>query len=169
MKTKMRFAAPVASAATAIMLLAGCSNDGPTTLAQGEDVEFVGDVGLAGETLNATAEEEDGKVAGEFQITDVVVTVECADTDTDGVVVLGGEIARDPDLTDNDQPDGEFDPGALLALIIREGDPDRVALLSNADYNAGTCTELLESIPKEGPTVDHNSADVEDGYDIETG
>ncbi len=60
-------------------------------------------------------------------------------------------------------------PGDLLALIIREGDPDKVALLANLDH-AGSCTELLESIPDDqliGTTRDF--ADVEDGYDIETG
>ena len=34
-----RFAAPVASAATAILLVGGCSDDGPWTLAMGE-VDF---------------------------------------------------------------------------------------------------------------------------------
>ena len=63
---KTRFAAPVASAATAIMLLGGCSDDGPTNLAQGKDVELVGDSDLAGETLTINAEEEDGEVTGEI-------------------------------------------------------------------------------------------------------
>ena len=31
-------------------------------------------------------------MTGEFRVTDDVVTVECADTDTDGVVILGGEV-----------------------------------------------------------------------------
>ncbi len=87
---KMRFAAPVACTATAIMLLGACSDDGSTTLAKGEDVELVGNDGLAGQTLNISAQEEDGEVTGEFRVTENVITLECADTDTDGVVILGG-------------------------------------------------------------------------------
>jgi hypothetical protein len=155
---KMRFAVPIASAATFIMLLGACSDDGPTTLAKGEDVEFVGNEGLAGQTLNLDAEEEDGDVTGEFRVTENVIALECADTDTDGVVILGGSATAGPDVT----------PGELLALIIREGDPDTVALLANVD-NAGSCTELLESIADDQRNGTRDFADVEDGYDIETG
>ena len=155
---KMRFAVPVASAATAIMLLGACGDDGPTTLAKGEDVEFVGTDGLAGQTLNVTAEEEDGEVTGEFRVTENVITLECADTDTDGVVILGGAATAGPDVA----------VGDLLAMIIKEGDPDSVALLANVD-NAGSCTELLESIPEDQLIDTSPFADVEDGYDIETG
>jgi hypothetical protein len=153
-----KFAAPVASAATAILLLGGCSDDGATTVAKGEDVEFVGDEGFAGQTLNVTAEEKDGEVTGEFRVTDNVITIECADTDTDGVVILGGSATAGPDVT----------VGDLLALIIREGDPDSVALLANVD-NAGSCTELLDSIPEDLVIPDTPFDLVEDGYDIETG
>ena len=41
---------------------------GPTTLAHGENIELEGDYNLAGETLNITAEEEDGEVNGEFRV-----------------------------------------------------------------------------------------------------
>jgi hypothetical protein len=133
------------------------ADDGPTTLAKGEEVEFVGDAGLAGQTLNIDAAEEDGVVTGEFRVTENVIKVECADTDTDGVVILGGAATAGPDVA----------MGDLLALIIREGDPDSVALLANVD-NAGSCTELLKSIPKD-QLLDEPFADVEDGYDIETG
>ena len=68
---KNRFAAPVASAATALMLLGACSDDdGPTTLAKGEDVDFVGSDGLADQTMDINAEEEDGEVSGEVRFTD---------------------------------------------------------------------------------------------------
>ena len=168
---KTRFATPVASAATAIMLLGGCSDDGPTTLARGEDIELEGDYNLAGETLNITAEEEDGEVTGEFRVGENVTTLECADTDTDGVVILGGEVTFDSDppmtLTPRMAP-AISARATLLALIIREGDPDSVALVTNDD-NAGSCTELLESIPKDQLTDVGEVAVVEDGYDIETG
>jgi hypothetical protein len=153
------------------VLLGGCSDDGPTTLARGENIELEGDYNLAGETLNITAEEEDGEVTGEFRVTDQVITLECADAETDGVVILGGEVTFDPDPTDDPDPadgPGAFGEGALLALIIREGDPDSVALVTNDD-NAGSCTELLESIPKDQLTGVGEVAVVEDGYDIETG
>jgi hypothetical protein len=167
----VRFAA-VASVATAILLLSACGGDdsstttvgsppstsataGATTIAKGEDVEFVGNDGLAGQTLNITAEEVNGKVTGEFRVNDVVVGVDCANTDTDGVVILGGAVTADPGAN--------VGVGELLALIIREGDPDSVALYGN-DSGAASCTEMLKSIP------DNNGdfVDVEDGSDIET-
>ena len=155
---KNRFAAPVATAATAIMLLGACSDDGSTTVAKGDDIEMVGDDGFAGQTLNVDAEEEDGQVTGEFRVTDNVITIECADTRTDGVVILGGPVTAGPDLAEDD----------LIALIIRESDPDTVALMAN-DSNAGSCTEMLEAIPAEGLTNGPELIDVEDGDDIETG
>ena len=166
-----RFAAPVASAATAILLLGACGDDddsssttteaaadGPTTLANGEDIELVGDDDLGGQTLNIDAVEENGEVTGEFRITNDVITVECAATDTDGVVILGGEVTTSEN----------FPAGELMFLTIREGDPDSVALGNNAD-NAASCTELVESIPDEALTDDSNFDLLEDGSDIETG
>jgi hypothetical protein len=134
---------------------------GPTTLAKGEDVELVGDVhsgGLGAQTLNIAAEEENGKATGEFRVTDNVIGVDCADTDTEGVVILGGEVTGGPD----------FAAGDLLALIIREGDPDSVSLYAN-DSGAASCTGMLKAIPDHSLTDDTNFVDVEDGYDIQTG
>ena len=175
---KMRFAA-IASVATAILLLSACgggddsssttpesstttseaADDGPRTLAKGEDVELVGDdhSGLGAQTLNINAEEENGKATGEFRVTDNVIRVDCADTDTDGVVILGGEATEGPDVA----------AGDLFALIIREGDPDSVSLYAN-DSGATSCTELVKSIPDDQLTQDSNFVDVEAGYDIET-
>jgi hypothetical protein len=156
-----RFAAPVASAATAIMLLGACSDDGPTTLAKGEDVELVGDTNLAGQTLNISAEEEDGEVTGELRFTDpggeVVVAVECADTDTDGVVVLGGTVTESTD----DQVSG------LVALFVREGAPDSVTVWFDEGENA-SCGDLLKN---RHDVLDDESGfvAVEAGSDIETG
>jgi hypothetical protein len=96
-------------------------------------------------------------VTGEFRITDNVITLECADTDTDGVVILGGEGTAGADFA-----------GELLALIIREGDPDSVSLYAN-DSSAGSCAELLETISDDLLTDDSNFVAVEDGFDIETG
>ena len=171
----MRFAA-VAIAAAAIMLLSACGSDdnssttssesstttsaaaadGPTTLAKGTDVELVGE-GLGAQTLNITAEEEDGQVTGEFRISENVFTLECADTDTDGVVILGGAATAGPDVA----------VGDLLALTIKEGDPDKVSLYSN-DVGAQSCTALLESITDDKLANVNDYVDVEDGYDIET-
>jgi hypothetical protein len=170
---KMRFA-PVAAAATAIMLLSACGDDddsstttteapleGATNLAKGEDVELVGDFDLGGQTLNVNAEEEDGEVTGEIRVSDedgdVVVEVECADTDTDGVVILGGTV-KDP------AADG---PSGLIALFIREGDPDSVATWADEGENP-SCSALLEN---RRDVLDDESAffDVEAGSDIETG
>jgi hypothetical protein len=119
------------------------SDDGPTTIAKGEDIALVGSDpdSLGGQTLQIDVQEEDGEVTGEFVVTNIVNTVECADTDTEGFVVLGAKVTT----TD---PDVELAPGVgdLQALIIKEGDPDSVSLYGN-DEGAETCTELLESIP----------------------
>jgi hypothetical protein len=147
--------------ALGVMLLGACSDDGPTTLAQGDDVELVGDEDLAGQTLSISAEEEDGEVTGEIQFSDpggeVVVAVECADTDTDGVVILGGTVTEPTD----DEISG------LVALFIREGDPDSVTVWLDAGENE-SCSDLLKSrhdvLDDEGAFVD-----VEAGSDIETG
>jgi hypothetical protein len=176
---KNKLAAPVASAATAILLLGACSDDdpstataepaGPTTLAHGEDIELVGGIesGLGNQNLDIDAVEENGEVTGEFRVTDQsgtqppnVFTVECARTDPeDDVVILGGS-ANDEGL--------DWNGGFMMALIIVEGDPDSVALYPNE--SATSCNELLDSIP-EDPVTGHESGfvDVEDGSDIETG
>jgi hypothetical protein len=157
---KTRIAAPVATAATAIMLIGACSDDGPTLIARGDDVEMVGEAGIAEATLNLDAQEEDGEVTGEFRVGDYVHTVQCADTSTDGLVILGGEVTA--------SPDGEIALGALDALIIREGDPDSVAIIGNESGEA-SCAALLESIPEDFLDDDSNFHDVQNGSDIETG
>jgi hypothetical protein len=154
-----RFAA-VACAAMAILLLSACGDDGSSVLAEGEDVELVGADDLGGQTLDISAEEEDGEVTGEIRFTDVsgevVVDVECADTDTDGVVILGGSVTP---------AGGEI--SGLVALFIREGDPDSVTVWLDDGENP-TCTDLLANrrdvLDDEGAFVD-----VEEGSDIETG
>jgi hypothetical protein len=161
-----RFAAPVASAATAILLVAACSDDddGPRTLAKG-DVEFVGSVNLGGMSMEIDAEEEDGEVTGEARFSnEVVVTFECADTDTDGVVILAGEVTTA-------SFDGSPAVGELMAVIIREGEPDSGLAWVNdpPPNNAGSCDELLETIRDDVLTDDDAFADVADGDDIETG
>ena len=166
--------------AATILLLGACGDDDddsssttteaaaddPTTLASGEDVELVGDNDLGGQTLDISAEEEGGEVTGEVGFTDsdnadstAVVTLECADTDTEGVVILGGEITSTSDAPDT--------VGDLVALFIREGDPDSVALWFDEGENA-SCSDLLAN---RHDVLDDDSAfvDVEAGSDIETG
>jgi len=163
-----RFAVPIASAASAILLLGACNDDDSststteapaesTTLAAGDDVELAD-----GQTLNVSAvtAEDDGEVTGEIQLTDqdgeVVVAVECADTDTDGVVVLGGTITEADD-----------DASGLVALFIREGDPDSVAVWYDEGENR-SCSDLLQN---RHDVLDDESlfVDVEAGSDIATG
>jgi hypothetical protein len=165
---KNRFAAPVASAATAIMLLlAACSDDGPTTLAKGEDVQFVGSAPwFSNQTMDITAVEEDGEVTGEarFSPAGLTLALQCADTDTDGLVILGGEATADA---------GDSAVGDRVAVIIREGDPDAAVLwyelpLPEGEVAAGSCREFLDPIPHDQFTGD-NLADVAEGDDIETG
>lgn len=131
---------------------------GPRTLAEATDVLFVGTEGLAGQTLNVSATEQDGRVTGEFRISSNAFQVECANTDTAGFVILGGVATTSLDV----------ERGELMALIIKAGSPDAVALWPNT-ANASSCTELLASIPAGALTDESNFDVVEDGYDIITG
>jgi hypothetical protein len=122
-------------------------------------VELVGDEDLGGQTLNIRAEKKDGEVTGELRFADlggeILVAVECADTDTDGALILGGTITESNDMS------------GLVALFIREGDPDRVAVWLDLGENA-SCSDLLAN---RHDVLDDESAfvDVEDGSDIEIG
>ena len=155
---KNRFARPVAGAATTMMLLGACSDDGSRTLAKGSDVEFVGSSGLGENSMDITAEEKDGVVTGEAQFNQIVVTFECADTETDGLVILGGEVTT---------PSGDNTPavGELMAVLIREGDPDSVSVWVEEDDDYGSCQGLLDAIPEgdAGGYVDVESGDIETG------
>ena len=142
--------------ALAITLFAACSGDDPTTLAEG-DVWLVADAFHDEErTLSVSATEEDGEVTGEFRIAGHVIRIECADTDTDGVVILGGTVTAGDIVP----------PGDMLGLIIKEGDPDRVLLIGN-DSGAESCTGMLEFVI-ENPADESIFDTVKDGYDIET-
>jgi energy-coupling factor transporter ATP-binding protein EcfA2 len=172
---KMSYAV-AAIAATATVMLGACSEntdtstttaesppasgstvDGTTTVAKGEGVALVGASGLGNQTLSVSADELDGKVTGEFLISDNLIRIDCADTDLDGIVILGGEATEGPDVTSGD----------LIALIIKEGDPDSVSLYGN-DAAAKSCRQLIDSIPDGSLDDDSNFVDVEDGYDIVT-
>lgn len=163
-----RFAAPVASAATAILLLGACSDDattdaaadsGPTTLAKGEDVEFVGDDNFGGQTLSIDVVEENGEVTGEFSVSDTVfVRVDCADTDKDGFIRVAGTVTQG-------DPTHLGDVGDLLFLTIQVGDPDSAGPGNNPS-GAESCTELLETYAD--GQWDEGLTPVEDGSDIET-
>jgi len=131
----------------------------PTILAKGQDVELVGgpDTGLGNQTLNIDATEANGAATGTYMVTDNAFTIECANTDTEGVVILGGRATAGPDV----------EVGQMTALAIREGDPDSVFLVAN-DIGAKTCTELLDSIPASSLANDSNFVDLEPGSDIQT-
>ena len=185
---KIRFAAPVASAATAIILLGACSDEGTTTLEEGTsttgeettttgegtttlakgDVRFAESSGLRGQTMDIDAAEQDGQVTGEARFSfGLVLDLQCADTDTDGLVLLGGE------ATAEDGTSAEV--GDRVAVIIREGDPDGALLwyelpLPEGEVAAGSCQEFVDSLPDDPSTAAGEPfADIADGDDIETG
>jgi hypothetical protein len=159
--------------------------DGPTTLARGVvgfveppasqgccaapdgGLNFPAGSGLGGQTLDVIAEERDGEVIGEARFDLFVadpgksahgtaVEFECADTDT-GDVILGGKVTT--------SSGGIVDVGDWIALLIREGEPDRATVWWNV--HVSSCSELLESVPY--PRDDDRFVDVVDGGDIETG
>ena len=152
-----RFAAPVACATTALVLLGACSDDSaPTILARGEGVGFVGGAaGLSDQTMDITAEEDDGEVSGEvrFNPAQLTLDVQCADSDADGMVIVGGQATADSE-------DGT-PKGGWVAVGIREGDPDGVGVWFPED-DIGSCQELLESFPDDEPLADA-TADIETG------
>ena len=65
-------------------------------LAAGEDIELVGDDGLAGQTLDVRAEEKDGQATGELRFGDSRRGRRAGrglGADTDGLVILGGTVS----------------------------------------------------------------------------
>lgn len=183
---KVNFAVAVASAAAAIIMLGACSDDGtttrdesttstgegtttsdvgPTTLAKG-DVRFATSSDLGGQTMDITAVEQDGQVTGEARFSfGLVLDLQCANTESDGLVVLGGQ-------TTAERGDAAK-VGDRVAVIIRAGDPDSALVwyelpLPKGEVPAGSCQEFLDSIPGDTSTGD-DFADIAEGDDIETG
>lgn len=138
--------------------LGACGGDDSEPLASGVEVGLVGDQDLGGQTLNITVTRENDQVAGEVVFTDtggeVVTRIECADTTTSGTVVLAGPIIAS---TDDDM-------SGLLALYIKDGNPDRVAVWLDEGDN-DTCDDLLNN---RRDVLDDDSlfVDVEPGSDI---
>jgi hypothetical protein len=157
--TDMRRFPTLLLCASALLVSAVACSDDDTTLAKGEDVELDGSEGLGDQMLNIDVEEEGGEVSGTYQVSEVVVRVDCANTDTDGFVILGGEVTTGSP--------GFVEVGESQALIIEEGDPASVALYG--DDGAGSCTELVDSVPDDLLTDRSNFAAVAAGSDIETG
>jgi hypothetical protein len=142
--------------------------DGPTLLAHGVGVRLVGPNGgpnsLERQTLDINAQEENGQVTGTFKyyndsfVLKVEVRVECADTDTGGVVILGGRVTHDTERG------GEL--GEQQVLVINEGNPDRVALI---DFGkSGSCADLIQA-GRNALRYQRNFVNVKAGSDIETG
>jgi hypothetical protein len=176
---KSRFASQVASAATAILMLGACSDDGTTTtddattttdegattLAKG-NVSFAASSGLRGQWMSITAEEQDGEVTGEARFSfGLVLDLQCADTDKDGLVALGG-------VATAEQGDSAA-VGDRVAVLIREGDPDSALLwyelpLPEGEVAAESCRAFLDAIPDDPSTAEPFS-DIAEGDDIETG
>ena len=159
---KTRGEISIGSVAFVAMLtaLGACSDDdGPNVIAKGTDVELKGENDLGGQTLDIVAEEEDGAVTGEIRFSDVsgevVVSVECADTQTDDVVILGGTIT-------------EPEPGmsGLVALFIRKGDPDSVNVWLDLGESE-SCSDMLANT-RHVLDTDSGFVDVLAGSNIET-
>ena len=117
--------------------------------------------------MDITAVEQDGQVTGEARFSfGTILDLQCADTDTDGLVILGGEVTAE---------DGDAATvGDRVAVIIREGDPDSALLwyelpLPEGEVAAGSCREFLDSIPHDQFTGDNPLVDIAEGDDIETG
>lgn len=186
---KIRFAVRVASAATAILTLGACSDDGTTTsdesttttgevttttgegtttLAKG-DVRFAESSGLLrGQTMDITAVEQDGQVTGEARFSfGLVLDLQCADTDIDGLVIVGGEVTA--------EHGDSATVGDRVAVIIREGDPDSALLwyelpLPEGEVAAASCQEFVDSLPDDpSAAAGEPFAVIAEGDDIETG
>jgi len=153
-----KLAVSIAGAAAAIVLVCACSDEsGPKTLADGKDIELVGDFDLGGQTLNVNAREDGGKVTGEMRFSDpsgeVAAKVQCADTETDGLVILGGTIEEGSEYS------------GLMALFIRNGEPDSIAVWLDDGENE-SCSDLLAN-RRDIADDAGQFVDVEAGSDIE--
>jgi hypothetical protein len=171
--------AALASVAAVVAFIGACADDDARVVARGV-VDFEGSGHLADHRMDITAVEDDGEVSGTIEFTCspdsapgscielLVVDIGCADLDTDGVVIVAGEVT---------ESSGDEGPsvGTPWTVVIHEGQPDRVALWLEV---AGSCAELLESVPDElrdprrPPDPDHDPflvEIVEEGDDIETG
>jgi hypothetical protein len=148
-----------AAAATTIILLGACGDDGPRTLAKGEDVDLVGPGSIGDQTMDISAQEEGGEVTGEvrFVPNGSVASFQCADTETDGRVRLGGQWTSVPSHSDS------LAVGDWMAVVIQEGDPDRVSPYL-ADPGTESCEAVIEQVPD-----DIEMFEVQEGDDIETG
>jgi hypothetical protein len=169
-------ARPIASAVAAVLLLGACGDDddeaetttteadgGPMTLARGQDVNFAGGPpGLSDQTMEIDAVEEDGEVGGELRLdpSGIEVGFECADTETEGRVIVGGKV------TSSDDPDTAVE--SWLSVVIKVGEPDGVVLWFGAPGDYASCDELIDD-SKTTFTDEIPFADVADGDDIETG
>lgn len=115
---------------------------------------------LAGQTLDITAVEENGDVTGEARFNGIVVELECLDARAPaGVVALGGRVTES-------SGDGAPSVGSLIAVIIREGEPDSAEVWPDEH---DSCPELFRSIPAPWSDFLEDFVDVVDGDDIETG
>jgi hypothetical protein len=107
----------------------------------------------------------DGTVTGEARFSfGLVLDLQCADTDQDGLVVLGG-------VATAEQGDSAA-VGDGVAVFIREGDPDSALLwyelpLPEGEVAADSC-RAFDAIPDDPSTAEPFS-DVAEGNDIETG
>ncbi len=154
-------ALPSAAAVAVVVLLGACdANAGPTTLARG-DVTFVGDQPLAEQRMRIDVQEVDGEVSGEARFNEIVGPFDCVDKGTDGLMVFGGEVTTPS--KDNTPSKGE-----LMAVLVREGDPDS-ANVWFPDGTPGSCEELLDQIPEADRADSDRFSEVADGDDIETG
>jgi hypothetical protein len=177
---KVRFAVPVASAATAILMLGACSDDGTTTLEEGTtsgdeetttlargEVRFAASSGLGGQTMDITAVEQDGQVTGEARFSfGLDLDLQCADTATDGLVILGGEATA--------EHGDSAKVGDRVAVIIRDGEPDSALVwyelpLPEGEVAAASCEAFLDALPDDPSTAGGPFAAVTEGDDIETG
>lgn len=115
---------------------------GPRTLANGV-------VRFSGKMLRIAAREgEDGEVTGEFRLNSLVVTLECADTETfEGETRLGGRVTEDPDGRGLAVIDGRAGVGDRVALLIRNHVWDRQTVAFYSNEGAGSCADLLASVP----------------------
>ncbi len=117
--------------------------------------------------MNINAVEQDGQVTGEARFSfGLILDLQCADTDTDGLVALGGEVTAE-------EGDAATE-GDRVAVIIREGDPDSALVwyefpLPEGEVAAGSCREFLDSIPRDQFTGGSPLVDIAEGDDIETG
>jgi hypothetical protein len=71
----------------------------------------------------------------------VTITFDCSREAADGVVIVAGEVSE--------SEDDQFPVGTPFAVLVKDGDPDRIGLWFDDRQAVTGCSEFVENIPED--------------------